>query len=90
MSSVSQVAAGNDFSIALDSNGKIWGWGALNNIFCESASIPIEMVDINEYIANQHTSVRKISAVENFVMVLLENGRMYALGRNPNGVCATR
>lgn len=90
INNVQQIAAGSDFSIALANDGKLWGWGQLPRIYIESGSIPIELVDLNHFIESKHTGVKKISAVGSFAMILLENGRLFAIGRNNGGVFATR
>ena len=90
INNVSQISAGQDFSLAV-SQGKVWGWGeGLKYLYHEPTSLPISFENVNVYCETKHTSVRKVQSTERFAMFLLENGRLYAIGRNIGGATATR
>lgn len=72
-------------------DGKVYGWGAgLKHVYHEPASLPIEFANANVLAETKQTNIRKIAAVDKFAMILLENGKLYAIGRNIGGATATR
>ena len=90
LKNVSQITAGQDFSLAL-ADGKVWGWGeGLKYLSHEPASLPINFANANVLCESKHTQIRKVLSTEKFAMVLLENGKLYAIGRNIGGATATR
>ena len=78
---ITQIAAGENHNVALDSNGNVWTWGRNNNY------------QIGNTRANQYTpykvsnlpKVIKISAGNNNTMVITENSELYAWGLNAYG-----
>ena len=78
---ITQIAAGENHNVALDSNGNVWTWGRNNNY------------QIGNTRANQYTpykvsnlpKVIKISARNNNTMVITENNELYAWGLNAYG-----
>ena len=78
---ITQIAAGENHNVALDSNGNVWTWGRNNNY------------QIGNTRANQYTpykvsnlpKVIKISAGNNNTMVITENNELYAWGLNAYG-----
>ncbi len=90
LQNVQQISAGRDFSLAVTSE-KVWGWGqGLGQISHEPASLPIEFANVNVLCETKQTRVKKVSSTEGFAMFLLENGKLYAIGKNIGGATATR
>lgn len=81
-----KVAAGNDFSIALDENNVAWGWG--NNIsFQLGISRPTGPGTPTQFSVPQKIAdnIVDIAAGEDFSILLSENGDVLFSGmRNPN------
>ena len=78
---ITQIAAGENHNVALDSNGNVWTWGRNNNY------------QIGNTRANQYTpykvsnlpKVIKIAAGNNNTMVITESNELYAWGLNAYG-----
>lgn len=77
--------------MALSTEGKVYGWGqGLNNLAEEASSTPVELEEVNFFLHRNHQNVVKMRSVDGFTFFLLENGRLYVLGKNNGGVFATR
>lgn len=103
------IAAGDDFALALDASGNIFGWGEgsqgmVGNGCCagsmtcgkqctggRSVGGGMQYHYFEPQIAGEinatklRARVRKVVAGSNFAMVVVENGRVYAIGKNDNG-----
>ena len=89
-SPVSHAAAGKDFSLAVV-DGKVYGWGAgLTFLNQNPSSVPKQMTEINYFLEKNHCNVVKMKAVGYSAFFLLDNGRIYVIGKNNGGVFATR
>ena len=67
-----KVVNGKDFTIALRSNGTVWGFGTINNETCpEEIEFPEEIIDITS--GTTH------------ILALGKSGVVYAIGGNGNG-----
>ena len=76
------IAAGFNFNLALDSQGKIWAWGddskgQLGNGSNTNSKIPVEVDDVSDIIA--------IAAGSLHSLAIDSDGIMYAWGDNSNG-----
>ena len=90
LANVQQISAGRDFSLAVTAD-KVWGWGqGLTQISHEASSLPIELTNANVLCETKKTSVKKVASTDGFAMFLLENGKLYAIGKNIGGATATR
>ena len=88
---VSQIAAGKGVSFALAQSGELYGWGDTSASFSEaSSSTPILLNEINYFLHKHHANVLKIASSGSNGFLLLDNGRLYAIGRNNGGVFGTR
>lgn len=89
--SILQVAAGNDVSIALAKSGDLYGWGNTANTFCQaSSSTPVALEEVNFFLHKHHAHVHKIASAGTNAFLLLDNGRLYAIGQNNGGLFGTR
>ena len=83
-SKIVQVAAGNNFSLALDESGTVWGWGS-NDQYQLGITRPTDTPDYPTYfITPQKCSgnAAYIAAGDNFSVVLHEDGRVFLSGNN--------
>ena len=78
-----KIVNGNDYSVALRADGNVWTWGT--NIYgqlgrndASYSNVPLK-VNLNEDL------VTDISAGDNHVLVLTENGKVYSFGLNNYG-----
>jgi len=70
---------------------KVYGWGeGLKNVYHEPASLPIDFANVNVLCETKQSKVKKVLSVDGLAMFLLENGKLYAIGRNIGGPAATR
>jgi len=109
--SIIDIGAGDDFALAADVHGNVYGWGQANdglvgNGCCRGAGCavctggqstnggqnynyysPVASTELN--VTKLGSRVLKIHAGSNFVVVQVENGRVYGLGMNNNGQLGT-
>ena len=83
-SKIVQVAAGNNFSLALDASGTVWGWGS-NDKYQLGITRPTDTPGYpTHFIPPQKCSgnAAYIAAGDNFSVVLHEDGRVFLSGYN--------
>jgi alpha-tubulin suppressor-like RCC1 family protein len=81
---ITQISAGNGYSLALDQNGKVHAWGRndegqLGNGDIDHVNTPIEVYNIGEL---QDKIIVQISTGLRHCLVLDQNGDMYSWGWN--------
>ena len=78
---ITQIAAGENHNVALDSNGNVWTWGRNNKYQIgntrENQYTPYKVSNLPKVI--------KIAAGNNNTMVITENNELYAWGLNAYG-----
>ena len=78
---ITQIVAGENHNVALDSNGNVWTWGRNNNYQIgntrENQYTPYKVSNLPKVI--------KIAAGNNNTMVITENNELYAWGLNAYG-----
>ena len=100
------ISAGDDFALALDADGNVFGWGngaagLVGNGCCAGCAKPctggVSRNGDTEYhyhgpqVSSEinatalRSKVKKVVAGSNFAMVMVENGGVYAIGKNMNG-----
>jgi alpha-tubulin suppressor-like RCC1 family protein len=82
------VAAGQDYTLALRSDGTVWGWGAdnfgeLGNNSRSAELVPVEMLSSSG--TTPLTNVVSITAGGTHSLMLLSNGSVLAAGYNSTG-----
>ena len=88
---IKQVAAGKRLSLALGESGKVYGWGGnISEFNAEPSSVPIELKEIDYFLHKHHAHVTKIASSGVNAFFLLDNGRIYSIGKNEGGNLATR
>ena len=78
---ITQIAAGENHNVALDSNGNVWTWGRNNNYQIGNTRAS----QYTPYKVSNIPKVIKISAGNNNTMVITENNELYAWGLNAYG-----
>ena len=87
LDNIDLISAGNNFSIALKNDGTVWAWG--NNSYGQlgdntttSRNTAVQVkINANTYLED----IKAISAGENFVTALKEDGSVWAWGNNSYG-----
>jgi hypothetical protein len=79
---VLEIAAGNNHSLALKSNGEVWAWGRngdgeLGNNSTANSSVPVQVVNQSDFVA--------IAGGGSHSLALKSNGEVWAWGSNSNG-----
>jgi alpha-tubulin suppressor-like RCC1 family protein len=86
LANIVSVAAGSEYTLALGSNGKVYGWGwhqdARGNPTA-SETLPATVKLATD--GSELTGVVAISAGYNFALALTKDGRVYAFGDNSDG-----
>jgi alpha-tubulin suppressor-like RCC1 family protein len=83
LSGITVVAAGNEHSLALKSDGTVWGWGSNSNgqlgngVTAGSQTTPVQVSGL--------TNVTAIAAGVNFSLALKGDGSVWAWGYNGSG-----
>ena len=77
-----QISAGTSYSVAIDKNGRAWGWGSntdgsLGNNSTTNQCTPVSVVGTTKTFC-------QISAGENFTIAIDKNGRSWAWGTISN------
>ena len=78
---ITQIAAGENHNVALDSNGNVWTWGRNNDYQIGNTRAS----QYTPYKVSNIPKVIKISAGNNNTMVITENNELYAWGLNAYG-----
>ena len=86
LSNVTDVAAGANHSVAVDSNGNAWAWGyngsgQLGNGTTTNSSVAVQMQNASGNL----TGITAIAAGDNFTVALKNDGTVWAAGLNSNG-----
>jgi alpha-tubulin suppressor-like RCC1 family protein len=87
------VAAANDFSAALCDKGHFYTWGpglALLPRWSQVSTVPEENQEVAQLISKRHAKIKKFAAIDRFILLLLDNGRIYCRGINNGGVFGAR
>jgi alpha-tubulin suppressor-like RCC1 family protein len=84
---VSAIAAGNDHTVALTSDGKLFAWGnnsygQLGNGTTNSSTTPVA-VDMSGVLSGK--TVTAIAAGNSYTLVLTSDGKVFAWGSNSSG-----
>ena len=77
---ITQIAAGYDYSLALDSDGKVYAWGARGY----SSSVPVA-VDTSGVLNGKTITSIKVSANAYHAVMLDSDGVVYTMGWNSYG-----
>ena len=82
-----EISAGTNHTLALDSNGQIWAWGAngngqLGNGTNTASSVPVE-VDTTGVLAGR--DIVQVAAGGEYSLALDSEGRVFSWGSNTNG-----
>jgi len=90
---VVSVAAARDFSVALCDHGHLYAWGSgLISLpgWQQPSSTPVLVEEVAELLGKRHAKIKKLAAIDRFVILLLDNGRLYCRGINNGGVFGAR
>ena len=79
-----QISAGEGHSVAIDRNGRVWGWGSNNNGQLGDNSTSVRATPVSIFSAATRTFC-KISAGQNFTTAIDRNGRAWGWGFNSTG-----
>lgn len=91
--SVVSVAAARDFSVAVCDHGHLYAWGkGLEQLpeWSHVSTTPAPVEEVAELLAKRHAKIKKVAAIDRFIMLLLDNGRIYCRGINNGGVFGAR
>ena len=90
---VVSVAAARDFSVALCDQGHLYAWGsglvALSG-WQQLSATPVAVEEVAELLGKRHAQIKKLAAIDRFIILLLDNGRLYCRGVNNGGVFGAR
>ena len=87
------VAAANDFSAALCDKGHFYTWGSgLESLpkWNDVSIFPKESEEVSHFLHKKHAKILKFAAIDRFILLLLDNGRLYCRGINNGGVFGAR
>jgi alpha-tubulin suppressor-like RCC1 family protein len=82
LSGMTAVAAGNEHSLALKSDGTVWAWGSNSNGQLGDGTIVNHTIPVQ---VSGLTNVRAIAAGVNFSLALKNDGSVWAWGYNGSG-----
>ena len=92
LENITSISAGENYSLALDSNGKVWSWGynghrelGLGN----TTSNETRAKEVNLSNLSNEESIKQIEAGKYTSYILTNVGNVYAFGYNGNHQCAT-
>jgi alpha-tubulin suppressor-like RCC1 family protein len=87
--SISQVAAGDSFSMAVAEGGKkVFVWGLFKPLGSQSIKYPTECKAISDFLEHHHTSVKKLKVSAHGVAIVTESGQLLVWGDNKYGQLA--
>lgn len=87
------AAAANDFSVAVTENGQFYAWGSGLYNFPEwevKSNLPTASKLVEQLLSKRHAKIKKLVAIDTFMLLLLDNGRIYGYGKNKAGVFGAR
>lgn len=87
------VSAANDFSVALDDKGHFYAWGLGLHRLPEwevQSKVPVASKLVEQLLSKRHAHIKKLTAIDTFILLLLDNGRIYGYGKNKAGVFGAR
>lgn len=89
-SAISQVAAGDGFSLALEKGGhKLYIWGSFPGLGdCGVAEHPTELEEVTHLLHKEHSTIKRVKAADGAVAILLQNGKLFVFGNNKYGQLA--
>lgn len=83
---IKMISAGKDYSLALDTNGNVWGWG--KNTYYEIDQVTSTKILKPRKFAKL-SNIIKITAGINTSVMLAEDGTIYTYGLNSDGQAGT-
>lgn len=83
---IKAVSAGKDYSLALDTNGNVWGWG--KNTYYEIGQVNQTKV-LKPRMITKNVNIVKISAGANTSVMIADDGTIYTYGLNSDGQAGT-
>jgi len=83
---IKMISAGKDYSLALDTNGNVWGWG--KNTYYEIDQVSSTKILKPRKFAKL-SNIIKITAGINTSVMLAEDGTIYTYGLNSDGQAGT-
>ncbi|HCU70494.1 MAG TPA: hypothetical protein DIC35_01920, partial [Candidatus Moranbacteria bacterium] len=88
LTNVVAISAGEDYSVALRSDGTVWAWGKndrgqLGDNSTNYKNLPVQVLGVGG--AGFLNNVSSISAGSNFVLVAKNDGTVFSWGHNANG-----
>ena len=83
---IKMISAGKDYSLALDTNGNVWGWG--KNTYYEIDQVSSTKILKPRKFAKL-ANITKIAAGINTSVMLAEDGTIYTYGLNSDGQAGT-
>lgn len=90
---VVKVAAARDFSVALCDQGHLYAWGSgLEDLpgWEQQSLTPTPIKEVEQLLEKRHAKIKKFFAIDRFIILLLDNGRLYCRGVNNGGVFGAR
>ncbi len=95
LGSITQIAAGQNFAVALSSSGNVYTWGADNNvgdlgdgIQNTNSAVPVEVLGGAQG-GTDLSSIIAVAAGADYVVALSSTGSIYAWGNNNDGQLGT-
>lgn len=83
---IKAVSAGKDYSLALDTNGNVWGWG--KNTYYEIGQVNQTKV-LKPRMITKNVNIVNISAGANTSVMIADDGTIYTYGLNSDGQAGT-
>jgi alpha-tubulin suppressor-like RCC1 family protein len=94
LSEVTQVTAGDRFSLALKSDGRVFGWGSVfgGRLLEQTGMIykPQELTEVARFLNKKHTHITKICSAGSYTVMLCDNGKLYTFGKSFDGCTGHR
>lgn len=87
--SISQVGAGDLFSMALSQDGmKVFVWGIFYPYGSEITTYPTECKEVSEWLESHGTTIKKMKVCGHAVAFLTTDGKLLVWGDNNKGQLA--